>query len=234
MEGHLTAIFAGLVAYRRRLLALAALYLVLAGLALAVAGEMMAFICRPAGELTLLRPAEAAVYQLMLAALLAAVVLAPLAVYVLMSPLAVRLGRRGRWQLAALTVLSWLFGMAGGLFAYTVLVPASFQFLMGFATGTIQPMLSLDGYLRFVLGLVLPSALFFQLPLVIVLLGRFGLVSPGGLARGRKYALLIALILAAILTPPDVVSQIMLTGPILGLYELGILCLRLTQPRRAA
>jgi hypothetical protein len=92
---------------------------------------------------------------------------------------------------------------------------------------TIQQMFRLSEYINLVLMLMLAIAIAFQMPLVIVLLGWMGLASPQWLRSKRKYALMICAILAVIITPPDVISMLIMLVPLYGLYELGIILLRI-------
>jgi sec-independent protein translocase protein TatC len=92
----------------------------------------------------------------------------------------------------------------------------------------------LSEYISFVLVLALAVAIAFQMPLVITLLGWLGLASPQWLKARRKYALFVCGVIAAIITPPDVISMLVLLGPLYGLYELGILLLRIAPARAVA
>ena len=92
-------------------------------------------------------------------------------------------------------------------------------------------MWSVEGYFNFVLSFVLPFGLMFELPVVIFLLARHGKVTAQSLSRSRRYYILGAAVVAAILTPPDVVSQILLLLPMLALYEISALIARLARPK---
>ena len=121
-------------------------------------------------------------------------------------------------------VLSGSFFFALGIFfGYYIALPVGFKFLLGFATDFIKPMPSMKEYLSFSIKLLLAFGLVFEFPVVLVLLSRIGVVNAQALARQRKYAILLIFVFAAILTPPDIVSQVMLALPLMGLYELSIL-----------
>ena len=97
-------------------------------------------------------------------------------------------------------------------------------FLLGYKTGSLTPMISVGSYIDFCLKFILAFGAIFELPLVIVFLAKFGIVSPGSLAKHRKYAILFSFIAAAILTPtPDAFNQVLMAVPIIILYEIGIL-----------
>jgi sec-independent protein translocase protein TatC len=117
---------------------------------------------------------------------------------------------------------SALFFVCGAVFGYTVVFPFGFDFFMGFATDAIQPMPSLKEYFSFSTKLLIAFGLVFELPLFIFFLARMGLVTARGLRRKQKYAILCSFVVSAILTPPDIISQIFMSGPLIVLYEAGI------------
>ena len=129
--------------------------------------------------------------------------------------------------LLPIVFLSSLFFMGGSLFGYFVVFPYGFQFFLGFATETIRPLPSMKEYLSFSSKLLLAFGLVFELPLVITFLARLGLVSVDFLKKNRKYAILLFFVGAAILTPPDAVTQIMMAIPLMGLYEISIIGARI-------
>ncbi|MDY0131940.1 MAG: twin-arginine translocase subunit TatC [Desulforegulaceae bacterium] len=122
-----------------------------------------------------------------------------------------------------LTILSIVFFSAGASFAYFIVFPYGFNFLLGFANENIKALPSMKEYFSFAAKLLFAFGLSFQLPLVLSGLSKMGIVSPKFLKKQRKYAILIFFVFAAIITPPDVVTQIMMAVPMILLYELGIL-----------
>ncbi len=127
-----------------------------------------------------------------------------------------------RKHLLPVAFFSGFFFVLGASFGYYVVFPFAFEFFMSFATETIQPMPSLSEYLSFSLKLLFAFGLVFELPLFIFFLARLGLVTAAKLRKIRKYAILCSFIIAAILTPPDVISQTLMAGPLLILFELSI------------
>ena len=116
----------------------------------------------------------------------------------------------------------------GAAFCFLIVLPFAMTFLLGYKTASITPMLSVGSYVDFCLKFILAFGAIFELPLIIIFLTRFGLVAPGTLARHRKYAVLVAFILAAVLTPtPDAFNQVLMAVPIIILYEIGILLSRI-------
>jgi sec-independent protein translocase protein TatC len=134
-------------------------------------------------------------------------------------------------------ILSTLFFYVGAAFALTVIVPFAIKFLVSYKTENLVATISVNRYVDFVLKFTLAFGLVFELPLGITLAARLGLVTPQFLAKNRKYAILLAFVAAAILTPtPDAFNQCLMAGPLVLLYEAGIVAARLfgRRPARAA
>ena len=119
--------------------------------------------------------------------------------------------------------LSTIFFVGGAFFGYFIVFPYGFKFFLGFASETIRPLPSMREYLSFASKLLLAFGLVFELPLIITFLAKLGIVSVSFLKKNRKYAILLFFVCAAILTPPDVVTQIMMALPLLILYEISII-----------
>jgi len=130
-----------------------------------------------------------------------------------------------------------LFFMGGALVYYWVF-PLAWKFFLSFETAglpgglPIQLEAKVDQYLSLVMRLIFAFGLSFELPVVMTLLGRAGIVSSAGMAEKRKYAVVFAFIAAAVLTPPDVISQIGLALPTILLYEISIYCVRVVERKR--
>lgn len=126
-------------------------------------------------------------------------------------------------MLIPIVVLSSVFFVGGALFGYFIVFPFGFKFFLGFANETIHALPSMKEYLGFSSKLLLAFGLVFELPLVLTFMAKLGMVTADLLKKNRKYALLLFFIGAAILTPPDVVTQIMMAFPLMLLYEISIL-----------
>lgn len=124
----------------------------------------------------------------------------------------------------------------GTFFGFRFVFPMVFKVLIEFGTGSgqLSAMLSMGSYLSLSSKLLLAFGLVFELPVVIFFLARMGIVDHKMLARNRKFALLAAFVIGAILTPPDVFSQTALAVPFIVLYEIGIIVARLFGKRRTA
>lgn len=122
-----------------------------------------------------------------------------------------------------LALCSAVFFIGGASFCYLVVFPFAFTFFLSYSTDSIVAMLSINEYLGFSLKMLIAFGLIFEMPLFAFFLARMGLVTAQRMRRMRKYAVLGVFVVAAILTPPDVFSQILMALPMLLLYEISIL-----------
>lgn len=121
--------------------------------------------------------------------------------------------------------------LSGVSFAYFLVLPAAFKVLLSFG-GTVDiPMITINDYMSFFMTTILIFGAAFEMPLIITLLGMMGLVTSSGLRRVRRYAVVLISIVAAIFTPPDLMSMLLLAVPLWVLYEISILVLQVLQPR---
>jgi sec-independent protein translocase protein TatC len=131
-------------------------------------------------------------------------------------------------------IWSTLGFLAGMIFAYFVAIPSIMTFLLSFGRAVVIPMPSMKESLSLVLRLLLIFGVMFELPLVLYLAGRAGILTAAFLRKWRKGAILGALLLATVLTPPDAVSQILVSIPLYALFEVGIFLCALGERRRTA
>jgi sec-independent protein translocase protein TatC len=158
---------------------------------------------------------------------------APVILYQFWMFVAPGLYQKEKRLIVPIVFLSSVFFVGGALFGYFVVFPFGFKFFLGFASETIQPLPSMKEYLSFSAKLLLAFGLVFELPLVITFLAKLGIVSVDFLKKNRKYALILFFAGAAILTPPDVVTQIMMAVPLMLLYEISILGARVFGKKKA-
>jgi len=157
-------------------------------------------------------------------ALIAGIILAiPVIFYELWMFLAPALYRREKGYLIPFVLFSSILFLVGSLFGYFVVFPYGFKFFIGFATEDIQALPSVKQYFSFTIRLLLAFGLVFELPVVVFFMTKIGLITPDSMKRFRKFAILSSFILSAILTPPDVATQIMMALPIIILYEVSII-----------
>jgi len=161
-------------------------------------------------------------------AFIAAILLAsPFIFYQIWMFVAPGLYHKEKKHLFPFVFFSTILFVGGALFGYFVVFPFGFKFFLGFATDYIQALPSVKQYFSFAIKLLFAFGVVFELPVVIFFLTKIGIVTPAQLQKKRKYAILMTFVMAAILTPPDVITQCMMAGPLIILYELGILISRI-------
>jgi sec-independent protein translocase protein TatC len=129
--------------------------------------------------------------------------------------------------------LSSLFFLGGAFFGYFIVFPFGFKFFMGFASDYVRPLPAMKEYLSFSSKLLFAFGVVFELPLFVTFLAKLGIVDVQLLKTKRKYAILLCFVFAAILTPPDVITQVLMAGPLILLYEVGILGARMFGKKQA-
>lgn len=143
------------------------------------------------------------------------------------------LSRKERGYILGALFAGALFFLVGVAFAYCISLPFMLRFLIQFTFEVdVSASISIDQYVSFLLTVFVIFGLVFELPVVSVLLTGLGLIRAEWLVRGRRVMIVLIFLLAAIITPPDVVSQIMVALPMLALYELSILLSRVVGRRR--
>jgi sec-independent protein translocase protein TatC len=117
--------------------------------------------------------------------------------------------------------------LGGAAFGYFVVFPPAFRFLISYSSEFLDPMPAVSEYFSLAIRLLLAFGVIFELPVVMVFLAKLCIVDAPFLSKNRKYAFLIAFIIAAIVTPtPDVVNQLLMAGPLVVLYEISIVAVR--------
>ena len=204
--------------------------LILFGACFYVAPELMKFLAQPLqhalppGSHAVFIAGEGAFFTLTKMSLLAAVLLSlPWVLYQAWAFVAPGLYAHERRFVGPLIILSVIFLLVGIGFAYSFVLPVAYKFFFSFAEKTgADVMQDLQRYWDFTLSIFFGFGLAFQVPVVEMLMIKLGMVSVDDLRQARRYVLVGAFIVAAVLTPPDVLSQFMLALPLMLLYELGI------------
>jgi sec-independent protein translocase protein TatC len=188
---------------------------------------------KPPPQLIFVAPAEAFWAHIKIGFLAGLLLAIPLILYELWRFVSPGLVERERRYALPFVVLGTLFFFFGLSFCYFVVLPFAMDFLLTYKTEHLTPMLSIGLFIDFVVKFLLAFGLIFQLPLLMSLAARLGLVTSKFLSRNRKYAILLSFVIAAILTPtPDIVNQTLMAGPLCLLYEVGIWAVRIIEKMR--
>lgn len=205
------------------------------GVCWAWTGEALTWLARPVGQLVFLAPAEAFFTRLKLALFAGFLLALPVVIFEAWAFTARALGERVRRAIAYLIPASFMLFLAGVALAVLVVVPAAVKFLLAYGTENVRPMMSAGEYVGFVGSLAVAFGAVFQLPLVLILLERVGIVGKRALVRQRRVVYFLGFVAAAMMTPgPDIVSQLALAVPIAVLFEVSLLFMRGDAPRDAA
>ncbi len=184
-------------------------------------------------KLVALTPTESFFTALKISILVGFVLASPFVFYQVWKFIEPALYENEKRLLVPFVLFTTVFFTAGVLFAFFGVLPLAIKFLLtfGYEQLSVDPMLSVSSYISFVIRLLLAFGITFELPVIISLLARLGLVTPETLIKIRPYFIVGIFILAAVLTPPDVVSQIFLALPLLVFYELSIIAAKILYPR---
>jgi len=174
-------------------------------------------------SLVVLSPQEAILVYIKISLLLGFTLSLPFIIFHSWRFIAPGLVEREKRLFLCIVTSSILLFLLGAGFAYFFLLPITLRFLLEVANWTAVPMLSLDRTINFILLIILISGLIFQLPLVVGILTRLSLVNYKVLSSKRRYVILLAFIISALITDPSMVTQILVAIPIIILYEISIL-----------
>lgn len=184
--------------------------------------RILRLVIEPVGTLVFLGPADALGLRMKTAFLVGAVVASPIILWKAWGFVAPGLLARERRVVGPLVVSSSLLFFAGVLFALAVLAPITMRFLLSFQSDVLKPFLTAGAYFDFLAKMSIAFGVLFQLPIVLGALAWAGIVPPALLVRRWREAVIIVFVVAAILTPPDVVSQMVMALPLLALYVVSV------------
>ena len=240
-EGGEQSFLSHLIELRERLLkAVAAVLLILVAL-IPIANRLYAWLALPlikhlpqGGTMIATEIASPFLTPIKLAFFVALFMAMPFILYQLWAFVAPGLYRHEKRLALPILLSAMVLFYIGCAFAYFLVLPAVFTFLTSVAPSGVAVMPDIGHYLDFVLVLFLAFGLCFEVPVVIIILVSLGVVTPAQLVKSRGYAIVGATVVAAVLTPPDVLSMLMLAVPMCALYELGIIAARLLARRAEA
>ena len=177
----------------------------------------------PDQKMIALGPLEVFITYLKLSLVAGIFISAPVLLYQVWAFLSPGLYEHEKKWVLPFVFLGTVFFVSGGLFAFYVVMPLGFQYLTAMVPEAVVPQYSVEIYFNLVIRLLLAFGIVFETPLVMWVLAAVGLVSPERFASFRKIWIVIAVVLGAVLTPPDPFTQMMMALPLVGFFELGIL-----------
>ncbi len=186
----------------------------------------------PVDNLYFNAPTEAFITRIKLSFVLGFLVAFPYILFRFWSFVAPGLFFREKRAVFPLVFFSTILFYIGVIFAYWVLIPIVLDFLVRFGTEMLKPLLAVGKYFAFVARLCFAFGLVFQLPLVIIFLTGIGAISPRALIRQWRWAILVIFVTAAILTPPDPASQLLMAVPLVGLFLISVLLSMIIEKRK--
>ena len=189
--------------------------------------EIMHYITLPAGKLYYMQPAEAFFTYLKVACVAGFLLALPIIFWQVWRFFLPALTTRERMVLGIVVPTSVVLFFCGLAFSFFLVLPAGIKFFLGFGNTELEALLSVDKYFDFVIMFVLPFGFIFELPLVITILGKMGLITSAFLKKHQRIIIFLSFVVGALITPtPDVFTQSMIALPIIVLYEVGYFIVR--------
>lgn len=190
-------------------------------------GDIMHYLTLPAGKLYYMQPSEAFFTYIKVAIVAGFLLALPVVFYQAWRFFLPALTRKERLVLGLVVPISVLLFFAGLAFSFFLVLPAGIRFFMSFGNGELEALFSVNRYFDFVISFVLPFGFVFELPLIITILGKIGILSSRFLGKYQRIVIFLSFILGAIITPtPDIFTQSMIALPMIVLYEVGYLIVR--------
>lgn len=193
--------------------------------------ELIRILSKPVGTLYFFTPTEAFTSKIKVSVATGLALSLPFIVYQIWSFAMPALTQRERKYSLPLVISSSTLFIAGIAFAYFIVIPVGIKFLLSFGSEELKALIGITKYLGFILWMILIFGFVFQLPVVVFFLDRIGVVSPQTLRSKRKHVIIVIFIVAAILTPPDIITQLAMSLPIILLYEASIIVVSLSHRR---
>lgn len=185
--------------------------------------KMLMILTKPLGtNLVFLSPQEAFITTLEIAIFGGVILALPVISHQCWRFISSGLKKREKRYIIIYLPTSVVLFFIGCIFSYFIILPIGLKFLLGIGGGYLQPMISIERYISFVIILLLAFGMVFELPLITVSLTRIGLLTPDFLIQKRRAAIVGIFVIAALLTPPDIFTQLLMVGPVVLLYEISI------------
>ncbi|HDZ76747.1 MAG TPA: twin-arginine translocase subunit TatC [Candidatus Omnitrophica bacterium] len=209
------------------------IFLVICSIAIySFSDKILPSLIKPAGKLVFIAPQEAFIANIKIALFVGLIISSPFILYQVWKFISSGLMIDERRLIYFFGPVSFLLFASGLIFGYSVITPLGVKFLLGFETDFLTPMISISNYISFVASLSFAFAIVFQLPIALIFLTKVGIVTPATLAARRREAIVLVFIAAALMTPPDVVTQVLMALPLILLYEMGVIFSKFTYKKR--
>ena len=189
--------------------------------------DILQILVAPAGKLYYTKPTEAFFTYMKISLVAGCIVSSPVWFYQIWAFIVPALSKGEKRVTFMVVPTAVVLFVVGVLFSYYLVLPMAIQFFIGFGTDELQPLFSIGQYIDFVIAFILPFGITFELPLILIALGVLGILSSDRLREYRKMFILLAFIIGAAISPtPDMLSQTMIAGPMILLYEISYGVLR--------
>ena len=183
--------------------------------------EITKFLTAPVGKLYYMQPGEAFFTYLKIDIVAGFLIALPVIFFHVWKFFLPALTKSERAILGLLVPASVILFFMGLAFAFFLILPIALKFFMGFSTEDLQTMFSFQNYFDFVITFLLPFGFVFELPLIVIVLAQLGFLTSAFLEKYRRIIFFLSFVIGALITPPDVISQISLAFPVILLYEAG-------------
>ena len=227
LTGHLTEL-------RNRIIYILGTILVVFAGAYYFSGELLKLMQRPIADqkLVFLSPTEAFFAHVKVSFFGSVFLSLPVILFQIWRFCAPGLMDREKRYIVPFVFFSTLSFIVGALFCYFLILPYGLAFLLSFGAESLTPQISIGFYLSFAFKLIFTFGLVFEVPVVTIVLVQLGIITPDFLSKNRGYVIVGAFALSALLTPPDVVTQVFLAGPVIVLFELSIIVSKIIMKRK--
>jgi sec-independent protein translocase protein TatC len=220
---------------RKRLMIIVGSFMLIVMLALIYVKDIYHWLVKDLSiKLAVLGPSDILWVYLMLAAVIAIAGTIPIAAHQIWLFVRPALSEKEKKVTVAYIPALFLLFIAGICFGYFVIFPLVFQFLVSLSEDMFMEFFTTEKYFRFLIHMILPFGFLFELPVIIMFLTSLGVLNPYRLQKARKYSYFILIVTAVLITPPDLLSDILVIIPLLFLYECSVLLSKIVYQRKQA
>lgn len=210
--------------FRKRLIIVLVAHVIVTLLAFSQSGAILKLLMElnPQMHLIFIEPSEIMIVYVEIALVMAVTLCSPLTIYHIWAFVAAGLFPNEKRLIKVALALGFVFFVLGVVFAYKIVVPMSLKFFTRIAIDEISAMISVKSYISFILSMLLAMGIVFNIPSFVYVATKLGVITPDTLKEYSKYLIVLISIIAAVVTPPDVVSQMMMAIPMVALLQLSI------------